>query len=110
MPWFVGGSILLVVVGVVPQTWAIPFIAGAVVLEVVETFIWYRFLKRRRPSVGVETMVGKRARVIQPCRPDGQVIVQGEIWRARCDAGADPNQSVRIRAIDGLNLVVEPMG
>lgn len=107
MPLFLGGAILLVVFGIVPPPWGIALIAGAVVLEAIETLFWYRLLKRRRPKVGVETLVGKCARVINPCRPNGQVLVQGEIWSARCDDGADQDQSVRIRAIKGLNLVVE---
>ena len=37
-----------------------------------------------------------------------QVRLDGEIWEARCDAGASPGASVRIIARDGLTLVVEP--
>jgi membrane protein implicated in regulation of membrane protease activity len=33
--------------------------------------------------------------------------VQGEIWEARCEAGADRSESVRIVGRDGLVLLVE---
>ena len=42
------------------------------------------------------------------CRPEGQVRIAGEIWRARCAAGADVGDTVGVREVDGLMLVVEP--
>jgi membrane-bound serine protease (ClpP class) len=56
--------------------------------------------------VGVETMVGATATVITPCRPRGQVRVQGELWDARCERGADPGELVEVVGVDGLTLVV----
>jgi membrane protein implicated in regulation of membrane protease activity len=40
--------------------------------------------------------------------PEGQVKVDGEIWRARCDGGCDAGTQIVIRAVDGLTLVVDP--
>jgi membrane protein implicated in regulation of membrane protease activity len=37
------------------------------------------------------------------------VRVRGELWEARCDAGADPGDTVRIDALDELTLVVSPV-
>ena len=37
----------------------------------------------------------------ESCRPRGQVRVGGELWQARCDAGADPGAAVRVTAVDG---------
>jgi membrane-bound serine protease (ClpP class) len=54
-------------------------------------------------------MVGETAEVVVPCRPSGQVRVHGELWEARCAAGADIGQDVRITALEGLTLVVEPV-
>jgi membrane protein implicated in regulation of membrane protease activity len=45
--------------------------------------------------------------VVTRCAPLGQVRLQGELWRARCEEGADPGERVRVRALDGLTLVVE---
>ena len=53
-------------------------------------------------------LVGRRAIVSVVCRPEGQVRIAGEIWRAHCDAGADVGDSVVVREVDGLMLVVEP--
>jgi membrane protein implicated in regulation of membrane protease activity len=41
-------------------------------------------------------------------RPDGQVRIDGEIWRARCERGCDAGATVVVRAVDGLTLEVEP--
>jgi membrane protein implicated in regulation of membrane protease activity len=101
------GSLLLVAFGMVPAAWGGAFIAAAAVVEVLETTFWIWLSKRRRAAVGVETLVGATARVIRPCRPVGQVRLQGETWRARCEAGADGAETVRVRAVRGLELVVE---
>jgi membrane protein implicated in regulation of membrane protease activity len=51
--------------------------------------------------------VGAAAEVVEPCFPDGWVRVGGELWRARCEVGAGVGARVRVRAVDGLTLVVE---
>ena len=38
----------------------------------------------------------------------GQVFVNGELWRARCEDGADPGTRVKVLAVDGLTLDVRP--
>ena len=57
----------------------------------------------------MQTLVGRTATVTQACRPRGQVRVGGELWEARCDAGADPGDSVSVIAVERLTLVVEPV-
>ena len=78
-------------------------------LWVGELFLWNRTVRGRRAAVGAQTLIGSEAKVVAPCRSVGQVQVAGEIWEARCDAGADPGQSVRVIGRDGLTLVVEPV-
>jgi membrane protein implicated in regulation of membrane protease activity len=57
--------------------------------------------------MGPETLVGETAQVVTPCRPTGQVRLQGELWQARCEEGADVGEHVRVRALEGLTLIVE---
>ena len=80
----------------------------AAVVEIGESFAWYWWSRRRRARVGVEALVGREAVVVLPCRPEGQVRIDGELWRARCDAGADAGDRVSIRGIEGLTLLVGP--
>ena len=61
---------------------------------------------RRRPvTVGPNRVVGEEAVVRTP----GQVFVAGELWRAHRDDGNDlvPGDHVRVKAVHGLELVVE---
>ena len=67
--------------------------------------LWYS--QRGRAQVGSETLIGQSALVITACFPTGQVILGGETWIARCEAGATVGQEVRVRAVDGLTLTVE---
>jgi membrane-bound serine protease (ClpP class) len=103
------GAILLAIF-VLPPAWRIPVVLAGGAIEVGESIFWIWLSKRRRPSVGVETLVGAHATVVTPCRPLGQVRVQGELWQARCDEGADPGDEVRVESVDGLTLVVSRAG
>ena len=101
------GAILLAVF-VLPEPWGLVAVVAAAVVEVAETLFWLWYSKRRRVQVGAETLVGSVGRVVTPCRPLGQIRVQGELWRARCAAGADAGDEVLVLALDGLTLLVEP--
>jgi membrane-bound serine protease (ClpP class) len=101
------GAILLAVF-VLPDAWDVPVVVAAALIEIGETGFWLWYTRRRRAQVGAETLIGATARVVTPCRPLGQVRLQGELWRARCDAGADEGDEVRVLELDGLTLVVEP--
>lgn len=98
---------ILLAVFVVPDPWGIPVVVAAIGLEVAETAFWLRRSRRHPPQLGVETLIGAPGRVVEPCRPVGTVRVGGEVWQARCDAGADRHQRVRVRDRNGLTLVVE---
>jgi membrane-bound serine protease (ClpP class) len=73
-----------------------------------------------KPSVmGPESMVGRLAvarSALGPAGglaggPDGQVQVDGEIWRAVAEGGAIPaGEKVRVTAVDGLTLKVSRAG
>ncbi|HXL43168.1 MAG TPA: NfeD family protein [Gaiellaceae bacterium] len=103
---FVGAVLLAIFVA--PAPWGLVLVAASAVVEVAETYFWIRFSRRRRIQAGAETLIGARAVVVSPCRPAGQVRVQGELWRARCEPGAEPGETVRIVGREGLTLLVEP--
>jgi len=90
-----------------PPLGVIALAVGAV-LEVGEAIFWTRYLKRIRVQTGVEALIGERAETIEPCEPRGKVRLRGEIWDAVCEPGAGVGESVRIVAVDGLTLTVEP--
>ena len=79
-------------------------------LWILELLAWNRSMKGRRKAVGAQTLLGREAVVMTACRPRGQVRIDGEIWEARCDAGAGEGDTVRIVDRDNLALIVEPTG
>lgn len=99
-------AIILLIV--LPSPWGLLAAVIIFVAFFAEVAIWQRWLRSRKVAVGASTLVGRTGRVVSGCAPDGQVRIGGEIWAARCEAGAVEGQTVRVRAIDHLTLVVEP--
>jgi membrane protein implicated in regulation of membrane protease activity len=75
-----------------------------------ELAFWNRTVRGRRPQVGAETLIGARGVTATPCRPDGQVRVEGALWAARCRTEADEGTPVTVVGRDELTLIVEPAG
>jgi membrane-bound serine protease (ClpP class) len=98
---------VLLAVFVLPAPWGLVAVAGGLIVEVGEAVFWVRWSRRRRSTVGAEALIGAAARVVEPCRPLGRVRVQGELWRARCERGADVGDTVHVAAVDGLTLLVD---
>lgn len=92
---------------VVPEGWRLPVVVIGLVVEVLETAAEVWWSRRGRIKMGPETVIGAVGIVVRDCRPDGQVRVQGEIWLARCDAGASIGERVTVVGRDGLTLIVE---
>jgi len=92
-----------------PSPWGLVAFTICLVLFFGELLFWNRTMRGRRKVVGAQTLVGREAEVLAPCRPTGQVRIGGEIWEARCDAGADSGETVRVLEVRGLTLLVEPV-
>jgi len=99
---------LLLAIFVLRSPWSYVAVGVGAAIEVAEAWFWWWLSHRRRPAVGVETLIGRTATVTGACRPRGQVRVAGELWQARCGAGADVGDEVRVIDVEGLELVVEP--
>jgi membrane protein implicated in regulation of membrane protease activity len=97
---------ILLALYVVPLPWSIALIVVGIIVEIGESVFWWKLSHRRRPKVGVETLIGTKATVVTPCRPAGQVRVAGELWQAICEEGADPGDLVVVDAVNGLTLAV----
>ena len=68
--------------------------------------------QRQRPITGVSALVGLPGHVRTPLTPGaaGQIDVRGEIWRAESPVPLHAGDPVRVMAVDGLTLLVEPAG
>jgi membrane protein implicated in regulation of membrane protease activity len=91
-----------------PSPWNVISVLILLPVWVLELLGWNRTVKHRRQAVGAETMIGREALVTTACRPNGQVRLGGELWEARCEAGADAGETVTVVGRENLTLVVEP--
>ena len=91
-----------------PWPWNLLVILGGLAIEMGELTWGLRLARKWRPATGAEAMIGEEAEVTSACRPDGQVRIKGELWQARCEAGANVGETVRVDRLDGLTLVVSP--
>ena len=98
---------ILLALFVLDSPWDAVVLGAAAVVELAELSFWIRFSRRRRIQVGAETLVGGEGEVVRECRPLGQIRLDGELWEARCEQGADIGEQVRVVGRDGLTLVVE---
>ena len=65
-------------------------------------------VRRRKKLTGPEAMIGKIGIAISDLKPDGEVRVQGEIWRAQSISGdVEKGEQVNIKALNGLIVTVE---
>ena len=99
---------LLLAIFLLPSPWGFVAVAVALVIDVVEVSVGLWYSKRRRATVGIDALVGVTGVAVGDLSPDGQVKVNGEIWRARCEAGCDAGATVVVRAVHVLTLEVEP--
>jgi membrane-bound serine protease (ClpP class) len=100
-------SIALAVL-VLPQPWGLVAVVVGATVEIAETGLFLWWSQRRKASVGIESLEGKQGVAVSDLRPEGQVKVNGEIWKARCDGGIERGARVVVRSVDGLTLEVEP--
>jgi membrane protein implicated in regulation of membrane protease activity len=85
---------------VVDGAWQYVVVAVGGAIELGEAGLWWRWTHRRRPAVGVETLVGRVVEIDE----DGWARVDGARWRVR---GAGARESARVVGVDGLTLLVE---
>jgi membrane-bound serine protease (ClpP class) len=67
--------------------------------------------QRLRPVTGASGLIGLQGRARTTLGPGvkGQIDIRGEIWRAESTAPLNAGDPVRVTAVNGLTLVVEPV-
>ena len=87
--------------------WRVVLIAAVALLELAEIGLWLKW-RNVKSSTGAEALVGMPGVALSDCKPEGQVKVKGQIWKARCDEGVGAGEGVSVVAVDGLRLDVAP--
>jgi len=85
-------------------------LAVSIPFALITSFLMTVALRARRNKVqtGVQGLVGQLAMVRMPLTPEGKVELMGETWNAVSSAPAEVGARVRVRAVNGLQLEVEP--
>ena len=84
----------------------VPAVASTAGLVIVGLSFGMRALYRK-PTTGVSGMVGEIAVARTPLAPEGQVLVQGELWRAIAQNGpVAVGEKVEVVGVNGLTLTV----
>lgn len=86
-------------------------LAVSVPLGIITSFLMTIAVRARRNKVttGQEGLVGETGVVQTPFTPEGKIFIRGEIWNAVGDPNLRVGQRVRVTAVDGLTLHVEPV-
>ncbi len=58
---------------------------------------------------GAAGMIGQIGTAVEDVNPLGRVLVRGEYWNAQSPAAVTAGMKVRVRAVDHLTLLVEPV-
>jgi len=110
---FVIGSVILMETEVEAYQISLPLIITVTVITAlfVFTLISLALRQRRQPIVsGREQMIGSEGEAVADFQDGhGLVHIHGEQWSARADVPLRRSQTVRVRDLDGLILVVEPV-
>ena len=118
----IGGTISLVLGSIMLTRDAIPgvqvglgfIVPMAIGFAAITLFLGRLAVKsqRQRSVTGVDGMIGVSGRMHDAVGPDepGNVDIHGEIWRAQSASQVAAGQPVRVTAVDGLTLTVEPSG
>src|SRR5712691_2513920 len=114
----IGGAIcmvigaLLLVDGPIPEMRIniITALAVAIPFAFIAVFLMTLVLRSRKARVatGSEGMVGELGVARTAVSAEGKVFVHGEIWNAMSGVPISEGARVRVRAVDGLRVVVEP--
>jgi len=96
------GAILLAIF-VLPSPWGILAVVAGGLIDIAESLVLVKWSRRRKSTVGVETLVGQRGVVSTPT----QVRVAGELWEARSDRALVPGEEIVVRGVEGLTLLVD---
>lgn len=109
---FTLGSIMLMDTEVPGYQIALPLIIGISLFSVAFIVVTISMLVRVRSkpvTTGMEAVVGDTGKVVSGFPGAGRVLVEGEIWQAKCASELQAGQIIRVTKLTGLSLDVEAL-
>lgn len=109
---FTLGSIMLMDTEVPGYQIALPLIIGISLFSVAFIVVTISMLVRVRNkpvTTGMEAVVGDTGKVVSGFPGAGHVLVEGEIWQAKCASELQVGQIIRVTKLTGLSLDVEAL-
>lgn len=109
---FLIGSLILMDTDLEGYTVSIPLVVALTVLSAAffMTVMTMAVKQRKRGVVsGQEEMLGSIGEAVDAFEETGRIHVHGELWKARTSHPVKRGQSVKVQAIDGLTLLIEPL-
>ena len=117
--WFAAGALVAMIMDLcgAPHNLQIFVMAAVSVVTFIICMIWIRpkLESLRRANVqrtNADRLIGMEGIVIVPVNPvegKGQVKVEGQVWSAKSDGSITEGTKVKVRAIEGVKLIVDPV-
>jgi len=86
----------------------IGFLAFEFIEHVIIPLFWFILKGRKKSDYNITGMVGKFAEIKQWNSTEGQVLVNGELWKAVCEIPLPVGSKAEIMDIEGLTLRLKP--
>ena len=83
-------------------------IAFELIEHLIFPLLWFVFKGRKKSAYGVAGMIGKVAEIKRWDVSEGQVLINGELWRAVCEVPLPVGGKAVVCDIEGLTLKVKP--
>jgi membrane-bound ClpP family serine protease len=87
-------------------------VIGFLVFEFIEhvaiPLIWFIKNRNKRSNYGVTGMIGKVVEIKQWDKTEGQVLINGELWKAVCEVPLLKGGKAVVQGIEGLTMKLEP--
>ena len=89
-------------------TFVIAFLVFEFIEHVVFPLIWFFKDRNKRSNYGVTGMIGKVVEIKRWDKTEGQVLINGELWKAVCEIQLPVGGKAVILDIEGLTLKLKP--
>jgi membrane-bound ClpP family serine protease len=86
----------------------IAFLVFEFVEHVVLPLIWFIKDRNKRSNYGVTGMIGKTVEIKRWDKTEGQVLINGELWKAVCEVPLSVGGKAIIQDVEGLTLRLKP--